>query len=116
MKHLENLDKSMDINQYKVIITPTAYKEINQIYDYISENLYARKAAHDLMEQVELEIKRLKTSPEIYTEIEKIDELKRRYRRIVIKNYVILYTIDNDNQTVYVAHMYYGRRNYLSED
>lgn len=38
----------MDIN-YKVIITPTAYKEINRIYDYILEDLYAEKAAKDLM-------------------------------------------------------------------
>ena len=38
----------MDI-KYKVIITPTAYKEINKIYDYISEDLYAEKAAHNLM-------------------------------------------------------------------
>ncbi len=40
----------MDI-KYKVIITPTAYKEINKIYDYISEDLYAKKAAKDLMRQ-----------------------------------------------------------------
>lgn len=115
MKHLENLDKNMDTNEYKIIIAPTVYREINQIYDYISEKLYAKKAAYNLMEQVEKEIQRLKKSPEIYTEIEKIDELKRRYRIIVIKNYVILYTIDNANKIVYVAHMYYGRRNYLSE-
>ena len=38
----------MDI-KYKVIITPTAFKEINSIYDYILEELYAEKAAKDLM-------------------------------------------------------------------
>ena len=35
--------------KYKVIITPTAFNEINRIYDYISEELYAEKAAKDLM-------------------------------------------------------------------
>lgn len=35
----------MDTNQYKVIITPTAYKEISKIYDYLVEDLFATKAA-----------------------------------------------------------------------
>ena len=35
--------------KYKIIITPTAFKEINKIYDYILEELYAEKAAKDLM-------------------------------------------------------------------
>ena len=29
--------------KYKVIITPTAFKEINKIYDYILEELYTEK-------------------------------------------------------------------------
>ena len=51
--------------------------------------------------------------PQIHTKIEKYDSLKRIYRRIVIKNFIILYTIDEENKIVYVSHMYYGRRNYL---
>ncbi len=106
----------MDTNQYKVIITPTAYKEINKIYDYITEELYAENAAKRLMKKVEEEVQRLKYAPQIYTEIEKYDELKRNYRRIVINNYVILYTIDEENKIVFVSHMYYGRRNYIDNN
>ena len=102
----------MDI-KYKVIITPTALKEINKIYTYISEDLYAKSAAIKLMQQVEDQVQRLKYMPQIHTKIEKYDSLKRIYRRIVIKNFIILYTIDEENKIVYVSHMYYGRRNYL---
>lgn len=102
----------MNTNKYKVIITPTAYKEINKIYNYITEDLYAEKAARKLMRKVEEEIQRLKYAPKIHTEIEKNDELKRNYRRIVINNYIILYTIDEENNLVFVSHMYYGGRNY----
>ena len=38
----------MGIN-FKVIITPTAYNEIQSIYDYILKELFAEKAAKDLM-------------------------------------------------------------------
>ena len=48
MKRLKSWGKNMDM-KYKVIITPTALKEINKIYDYILEELYAEKAAKDLM-------------------------------------------------------------------
>ena len=38
------------------------------------------------MKIVETEVQNLKESPRIHTEIEKFDELDRRYRRIVVKN------------------------------
>lgn len=105
----------MDTNKYKVIITPTAFKEINRIYDYLLTDLYAETATEDLMKLVETEVQNLKQSPRIHTEIEKFDELDRRYRRIVLKKYIILYTIDEENSIVYVAHMYHGTRNYLDD-
>lgn len=103
----------MDTNEYKVIITPTAYKEINKIYDYITDDLYAENAAKRLMKKIEEEVLSLKYAPKIHTKIEKFDELKRDYRRIVINNYIILYTIDEENNVVFISHIYYGRRNYL---
>ena len=45
--------------------------------------------------------------------IGKTNELKREYHRIVVKNYVILYTIDLNKRKVYISRMIYGRRNYL---
>lgn len=106
----------MDIKKYKVIITPTAYNEIDSIYNYITMNLYAEKAAKNLMNKVEEKIQNLKDSPKMYNEIRKIDELKRTYRRMVIDNYVILYTIDESNDSVFVSHMYYGGTNYMNNE
>ena len=47
------------------------------------------------------------------TEIEIADRTERQYRRLVVNNYVILYTIDEEEKIVYIAHIYYGGRNYL---
>ena len=47
------------------------------------------------------------------TEIEKADRTERQYKRLVVNNYVILYTIDEEEKIVYIAHIYYGGRNYL---
>ena len=39
----------MDIEKYTVIITPTAYREINRIYEYLEFELYAENATKELM-------------------------------------------------------------------
>lgn len=106
----------MDISKYDIIITPTAYKEINKIYDYITENLYAENAAKRLMRKVEEKVQQLKYAPGIHIRIEKMDELKRNYRKIVINNFIILYTIDDINKVVFISHMYYCGRNYIDND
>ena len=48
--------------------------------------------------------------------IEKVDRVKRQYRRLVVNNYIILYTVDEKEKIVYIAHIYYGGRNYLDEN
>ena len=35
------------------------------------------------------------------------------FRRIVVNNYVILYLVSESNHTVYISHMYYGKRDYM---
>ena len=49
----------------------------------------------------------------MYMEIEKHDETNRVYHKIVVKNYIVLYTIDEENKKVFISHMFYSRRNYL---
>lgn len=55
----------------------------------------------------------IKENPSIYMKIGKADKLNREYHRIVIKNYIVLYTIDYEKEKVYISHMFYGRKNYL---
>lgn len=98
---------------YEIEFTEDARDEIREIYKYISENLVAKQAARDLMRKMKKTIMDLAESPKLYMKIEKKDRRKRDFRRIVIDNYIILYTIDEEKKTVYISHMYYGRRNYL---
>lgn len=43
----------MDFNEYFVVITNKAYKEMEQINYHIAEELYAENAAKRLMELIE---------------------------------------------------------------
>ena len=98
---------------YEVEFTEECMKEIDDIYKYISEQLVERKAAKRLIETLKNKILNLETSPHIYMKIGKTNRLNEIYHRMVVKNYIILYTIDDKNKKVFISHMYYGKRNYL---
>lgn len=105
----------MNTNAYKVVITLIAYKETRKIYNYLTEELYAEKAAENLMKKIEIKIQMLKELPEIYSKVESADKFKRKYRKIIIKNYVILYFIDEKDATVVISHIYYAKSNYINK-
>lgn len=75
--------------KYEVEFTNECRKEIKKIYNYISSNLYAKIAKYKSTEMI--------------------------YRRIPVDNYLILYTVDEKNKKVYVAHFYYAGSNYRSK-
>ena len=60
----------MNIKKYDIIFTPTAIKEINKIYNYISKNLSAKNSAKRLMTKIEQKVQELKYTPKMYQVIE----------------------------------------------
>ena len=98
---------------YEIEFTEDARDEIREIYEYISKNLVNQDAAKRLMRKMRKNVMDLAESPKIYAKIKKKDRMKREFRRMVVDNFIVLYTIDENNKTLYISHMYYGRRNYL---
>lgn len=109
-KFLKNGKKNME---YKTKLTDKFLNEFEEICDYISDNLKNIDASNRLRKKVIYNVSLLENSPKMCNKIEKTDKTERQYRRMVINNYIILYTIDEPEKVVYVAHIYYGGRNYL---
>lgn len=104
----------MDTNKkYKIHFTKECKREMDNIYDYISKRLYSPNSAKALMKMVEKAIYNLKEMPELHNIIKQYGSLNMEFRRIVIKNYIILYTISEEDKTVNIVHMYYGKSNYI---
>lgn len=99
---------------FEVEFTAECIEEMTEIYEYISNNLKEDNAAKRLMTQVTNRVLDLANAPEIYMKIGNADRLKREYHRMVVKNYVILYTIDLEKRKVYISRMVYRRKNYLN--
>lgn len=102
-------------NHYKIEFTEESKKEIKKIYNYIKNELYAENAAKRIMNKVEELVNNLAYAPKIYAEIDKYRGTKKVYRRIVIDNYVLLYTINEQNKKIYIMHMYYGGSDYINK-
>jgi addiction module RelE/StbE family toxin len=102
-------------NKYYVEITGECKKEIKKVYNYIKEDLGAEKAAQNLMKKIEETIKDLIYTPKMYVKIDKYKGIRRNYHKIVINNYILLYTIEEETKKVYISHIYYGGSNYLNK-
>lgn len=100
---------------FEVEFTDKCIEEMEEIYEYIANNLKENNSAKRLMTEVMDKVLNLKNTPELYMKIGKKDKLKREYYRMVVKNYIILYTVDFDNKKVYISQMIYGKRNYLKQ-
>lgn len=105
----------MNIKKYKVIVLPKFDNEFYKIFGYVIKHSKKNKVHYKLFEQIIQKLQQLEYMPKIYTKIEKSDELGRRYRRIIIKQYIILYTIDEYKKQVYISHIYYKKSNYLNK-
>ena len=100
---------------FEVEFTDKCIEDMEEIYEYIANNLKENNSAKRLMTEVMDKVLNLKNTPELYMKIGKKDKLKREYYRMVVKNYIILYTVDFDNKKVYISQMIYGKRNYLKQ-
>ena len=83
---------------YKVIITLTAQKDIEQIWEYISND--SPKDAVNFVQQIEKRMLSLEIFPKRNSLIPENIILNTQYRHSVYKNYRIIYRISN--YTVYV--------------
>lgn len=86
---------------------------MSQIYDYISSSLKQNNAAKRIIKEVNDKIIRLSNNPYLYSKIDKVDRLKLEYHKIIVKNYIVLYSIDSSNNKVFVSRIFYGKMNYL---
>ncbi len=99
--------------KYKVKITDECIEEIEQIYDYIANDLNADKSAVKVVKEFKTKILTLSETPKLYPKINKRNRAKKTYRRLIVKNFIVLYTVDDNQKLVFISHIFFNRKNYL---
>ena len=102
----------MDIGNYNLAFSSIAKEELIEIYQYISNNLKSKNIADNIMSQIENKILILSIFP--YSCVEVATKPRNTlYRKLLVKNYVVLYKINESEKQVNIVHIYCARRNYL---
>src|SRR5690625_904351 len=102
----------MSINKYRLKFTPKASDDLEEIYRYISSELFAENEANSLLDKIETSIMRLKDFPYSCNFVSD-DFLKNKgYRKLIVDNYIVFYVVDKKEKQVVIMRILYGRQQY----
>lgn len=99
---------------YKLIITKTFNDDLDDIVEYISQQLFNSSAADRLMKMAEEKISNISENPLLYPLYHDEKLAEKGYRYTVVSNYILFYTVDEETRTVYVLRLIYGGQNILN--
>lgn len=97
---------------YKIENTPLAEQDLDGILSYIAENLGNKTAAVSFLDEVDACYINLEQMPFMYEQCRDPQLRALGYRKAIIKNYVMIYRVDEDKKIVYILRFFYGRRDY----
>lgn len=95
-----------------MFVTELANQDLDSITEYIAVQLANPSAAAGFLNEVEKCYQNLKRMPMMYEKCRDKRLKHEGYRRAVIKNYILVYKIQEDEQTVIIFRFFYGSRNY----
>ena len=98
------------MKQYTVKVTKMAYEHMQEIVKYISGELCAPDAAGKLLDEFQSSIEGLAEMPERYSLVDEEPWRTEGMRKIIVKNFLIYFWIDEHNMKVQVTGVIYGRR------
>ncbi len=97
---------------YKLVVSKEAAEDIEDIVYYIVSELNNPSAAAAFLDDVEKSYHNIVEKPAMYSLCNDYRLRNGGYRKIVIKNYLILYRINEENKTAIIVRVVYGGRNY----
>ena len=97
---------------YSLIITDIAEEDILKTVEYIADILKAPIAANNLLDEIERHEEILENTPNIYPFVPDEYLAQKGLKFTIIKNYLMFYTIDEDEKIVTVIRFSYGRRDW----
>ncbi len=101
------------MNQYKAEITPYAKEQMEEIRDYIKEQLKNPDAARKLLLEMKQQIKKLEYTADCIKTIDEQPWGDQGVKKISVKNFYLYFWIDKEKLELYVIAVTYAQRNQL---
>ena len=93
---------------YNIITTDLAKDTLRNIVIYISANLANKQAASDFLDEVNFRYNNLASTPFMYSLCKNLRLKRLGYRRVIIKNDIMVYPISEETETVFSLGLFYG--------
>jgi len=99
---------------FKLIFSEEVNKDITSSINYIKDTLNARMAARKHSEELRKKYAKLKENPFIRPLVQNKLLASKGLRSIMVKNYRLIYKVDEENNTVYLYRFMYNRRDWVT--
>ena len=99
--------------KYRVDISEPAENDLKDIIRYIASQLSAPESALNLMELLEEAMLSLSDMPQRCPLVSDERLSQMGYRKLIVKKYIVFFSIDEKNKVVDVERILFGRRNWL---
>lgn len=98
---------------YKIEYLPIAQHDLIEIVQYISHTLQNPSAADRLATELIQSIENISLFPYAHSSYIPVRPLKHEYRKLLVKNYLVFYWINENDKIITIARVIYSRRNYI---
>ncbi|MBR4785301.1 MAG: type II toxin-antitoxin system RelE/ParE family toxin [Fibrobacter sp.] len=98
--------------EYKVFVTERAKSDLAEVYSYISTELQSIATANNVIDSLQRAMKDLSIMPNRYHRYMEEPWLSEGVRYFSVRNFSVFYTVDDDEQSVFVVHVIYSKRDF----
>ncbi|MDD3336343.1 MAG: type II toxin-antitoxin system RelE/ParE family toxin [Eubacteriales bacterium] len=103
------------IKPYRYKLTPSAVQDLDDIAAYIAIQLYAEDSNVQLLNEIESAILSVCDFPQTAPPVNDALLKGKGYRKLIVKNYIILYIPDDEACILNVMRVVYYAKDYLKE-
>lgn len=97
---------------YRIDISEPAEKDLIDIVKYIASQHSAPISAYNMMEILEKALESLSDSPHRCPLIRDDHLAQLGYRKLIVKSYIVFFSVDEKNKVVDVERILYGKRDW----
>jgi len=101
--------------KYEIKLSIKAKDDLKSIVLYIKNNLNEPAIANKYAKIIREEIQTLEYLPQKFAVIEDSSVKDLNFRKLIIKNYIAFYRVNEENKIVNVERILYGASNWINE-
>jgi len=102
------------MEKYNVNLSEPAENDLKEIVRYINSQLSAPISALNMMELFEKAMEGLSDMPQRCPLVADEHLAQMGYRKLLVKKYIVFFSIDENEKMVNIERILYGRRDWLS--